>query len=109
MLLSLSACGSANSGQEAVSIEQMPVTLKMDELNGNEKFHYFSEPLPTDSYKPEKVNSGELMLFGSDCLVLFYESFETSCSYTRIGYIEDVSGLFDALGSRNVQVTFKPE
>ena len=28
--------------------EQMPMTLSMSELNGNEKYHYFSENLPVN-------------------------------------------------------------
>jgi hypothetical protein len=46
------------------------------------------------------------MLFGSDCLVLFYESFSTSYSYTKIGYIDDPNELENAIGSGNIQITF---
>lgn len=87
-------------------IEKFPLTLDMGELNGNEKFYFFSENLPTDSEKMVKVKTGDLMLYGSDCLVLFYENFSTSYSYTRLGYIEDVRGLVDALGNSSVEVTF---
>lgn len=82
----------------------LPMTLNMSELNGNEKYYYLPDKLPTDSQKVGNINTGDLMLYGSDCLVLFYESFSTSYSYTRIGYIEDVSGLTDALGSGSVVV-----
>lgn len=37
------------------------------------------------------------MLWGNNCLVLFYEDFTTSYSYTRIGKIVDVDGLISAL------------
>ncbi len=87
-------------------IEKLPLTLDMGELNGNEKFYFFSENLPTDSEKVGNVETGDLMLYGSDCLVLFYENFSTSYSYTRLGYIEDVTGLADALGNGSVEVTF---
>lgn len=87
-------------------IEKFPLTLDMGELNGNEKFYFFSENLPTDSEEMVKVKTGDLMLYGSDCLVLFYENFSTSYSYTRLGYIEDVRGLVDALGNSSVEVTF---
>jgi hypothetical protein len=47
------------------------------------------------------------MLFGSDCLVLFFEDFSTSYSYTRIGHIEDAGDFVDTLTSGNVEVTFE--
>ncbi|WP_242825233.1 cyclophilin-like fold protein [Proteocatella sphenisci] len=87
-------------------IERFPLTLDMGELNGNELFYFFSEDLPTGSEKVGTVETGDLMLYGSDCLVLFYENFSTSYSYTRLGYIEDVTGLADALGNGSVEVTF---
>lgn len=49
------------------------------------------------------------MLYGADCLVLFYESFSTSYSYTRIGAVENVSGLAAAVGRGGVTVSFAKE
>ena len=48
-----------------------------------------------------------LMLFGSDCLVLFYESFSSYYRYTPLGYLEDTAGLVEALGRGDVKVTFQ--
>lgn len=87
-------------------IEKFPLTLYMGELNGNEKFYFFKEDFPTDSERVGNVETGDLMLYGSDCLVLFYENFSTSYSYTRLGHIEDVTGLADALGNGSVEVAF---
>lgn len=89
-----------------VLLERLPLTLNMDELNGNEKFCFFSEKFPTDSEAVGNIKAGDLMLYGSDCLVLFYESFSTLYNYTRLGYIEDAEGLTDALGSGSIEVTF---
>ena len=47
------------------------------------------------------------MLYGNNCIVIFYESFNTSYSYTKIGYIENPDNIKDALGSGSVNVTFK--
>ena len=87
-------------------LEKLPLTLNMDDLNGNEKFYYFSENFPANSERVGNIKTGDLMLYGSDCLVLFYESFSTSYSYTKLGYVEDVSGLAKALGSGSVEVSF---
>lgn len=47
------------------------------------------------------------MLYGSSCLVLFYDSFSTSYSYTPIGHIDDADGLAEALGKGGVTVSFQ--
>ena len=47
------------------------------------------------------------MLYGKSTLVLFYESFLTSYSYTRIGKIADVKELKEAVGNREVTVKFE--
>jgi hypothetical protein len=83
----------------------LPMELTMIELNGNENYYQMPNRLPTNSQDVGTIKTGELMLYGSDTLVLFYKSFRTSYSYTKLGYIEDVSGLANALGSGSVQVT----
>lgn len=85
-------------------IKRLPLTLNMQELNGNEKYFYFSEALPSDSARVDEIQTGDLMLYGSDCLVLFYNSFSTSYSYTRLGRIEETTGLVEALGTGSVSV-----
>ena len=85
----------------------LPMTVAMNELNGNEKYHYLNSSLPTDSYRPGTIQAGDLMLYGNNCLVLFYETFNSSYSYTRIGAIDNPTGLSEALGSGNVSVRFE--
>lgn len=93
-----------NTVQEFLGL--LPLTLDMSELNGNEKYYYFDGSLPTDSENVGYINTGDIMLYGSDCLVLFYDSFSTPYSYTRLGYVNDPDGFADALGSGDVTVTF---
>ena len=85
---------------------KLPLTLNMSELNGNEKYNYLPFSLPANASNPGQIHTGDLMLYGSDCLVLFYESFPTSYRYTPIGRIDDPSGLAKAVGGGDIQVTF---
>ena len=85
----------------------LPMTVTMNELNGNEKYHYLDSSLPTDSYRPGTIHAGDLMLYGNNCVVLFYKTFSSSYSYTRIGAIDNPAGLAEALGSGNVSVRFE--
>ena len=63
--------------------------------------------LPTSTVTPGTIFAGDLMLWGNSCLVLFYETFSSPYSYTRIGKIDKPSGLSAAVGDRNITVTFE--
>ena len=99
----------------------LPLTIKMIELNGNEKYGELSNLLPTGSKNPEKIpikltstellstkydeiEVGDLMLYGNQTLVLFYKSFTTLYAYTKIGRIDDIEGLSRALGLGDVTI-----
>ena len=90
-------------------ISMLPMTLNMQELNGNEKYSYISSSLTTDTYRPNEIQTGDLMLYGSDCIVLFYESFSSSYSYTALGSIDDIEGLKEAVGTGSVEISFKAQ
>jgi hypothetical protein len=83
----------------------LPLTINLTELNGNEKYFRLSKDLPTDESNPGTIQSGDLMLYGSNTFVLFYESFSTSYRYTKLGKITNTAGLVSALGKRNVTVS----
>lgn len=85
---------------------RLPLTLDMSELNGNEKYFYLDGSLPTASYRPGTIRTGDLMLYGSSCVVLFYQTFTSGYSYTRLGQVTNPEGLAAALGSGDVRVSF---
>ena len=85
---------------------QLPLTLNMAELNGNEKHANLPTALPTDARPPGTIRSGDLLLYGSDTLVVFYETFRSSYSYTRLGWVDDPSELSQALGQGEARVAF---
>jgi hypothetical protein len=88
---------------------RLPLTLSMKELNDNEKYGELTPGLPTNASNPVTIQPGDLMLYGSSTLVVFYESFRTSYSYTRLGRIDNPAGLATALGAGNVTVSFELE
>lgn len=87
----------------------MPLTLNMSELNSNEKYVQLSTDLPTNTENIGTIQEGDLMLWGANTLVLFYKNFPTSYSYTKIGRIENPTGLASAVGPKNVTVIFELE
>lgn len=88
---------------------KLPMSINMTELNGNEKYFDLSGNLPANASNPGTIQAGDLMLYESNTLVLFYKTFSTSYSYTRLGRIDNTSGLAAALGSGNVTVRFELE
>jgi hypothetical protein len=85
---------------------QLPLALQMDELNGNEKKATLPKALPVNASRPGTLRNGDLMLYGTDTLVVFYVTFDSPYSYTRIGRLDDPSTLPRAVGSGNVRVRF---
>jgi len=85
----------------------LPLSVTMTELNGNEKFARLPGKVPARASTPSSIQTGDLMLYGSNTLVLFYKSFPTTYSYTTIGRIDNPAGLEAAVGSGSVAVTFE--
>ena len=84
----------------------LPLTLDMEELNGNEKKKELPNALPTDTHRPGTIHNGDLLLWGSRTVVIFYLTFDSSYAYTRLGRVDDPTGLAQALGRRDVRVVF---
>jgi hypothetical protein len=97
----------SDNGTAAAFKKLLPLSVTMAELNGNEKFARLSVTLPTQASTPAAIHTGDLMMYGSNTLVLFYKSFRTTYSYTNIGRVDDAAGLEAALGSGKVEATFE--
>jgi hypothetical protein len=98
-----------DNGAAAALKSLLPMTVNMVELNANEKYVDLSGNLPTNASNPGTIQAGDLMLYGSSTLVLFYKTFSTSYNYTRLGRIDDITRLAAAVGSGNAAVTFELE
>ena len=85
----------------------LPLNLNMADVNANEKVISLPTKLPTNDTSPGRIQAGDLMIWTSRSLVLFYKSFPTSYSYTRLGRIDEPSGLAAALGAGDVSVSFE--
>ena len=89
-----------NNSTTAALISLLPLNISMSDLNGNEKYAYLDSPLPTNVYSPKHIEAGDVMLFGNNCLVIFYKSFDTNYDYSKIGHINNLPELGN--GSINV-------
>ena len=84
----------------------LPLTLDMPDLNANEKHVRLPKPLPANASVPGTLRNGDLMLYGADTLVLFYVTFDSPYSYTRLGKVDEPDALPAALGRGAARVTF---
>ena len=96
-----------NSETGKAFMNLLPLTLEMSELNGNEKYCY-GHSLPHKDTRFNSLVAGDLMLYSGNCIVLFYGP-AGGYSYTRIGKVQDVTGLAAALGSGSVAVKFEKQ
>lgn len=88
-------------------LRMLPVSIDMHELNGNEKYGDLPKSLPAKASVPDGIETGDIMLFGTKTLVLFYRSFQTTYGYTRIGKVDDPRRLEAALGEGDVEVSIE--
>jgi hypothetical protein len=95
-----------NETARAFAAALLPLTLEMRDLNDNEKVIELPKRLPGKVTSPGTIREGDLMIWSSRNLVLFYKTFPTSYSYFHVGRIDDTTGLAEAVGAGSVNVTF---
>lgn len=96
-----------NDSESARALAQLlPLTLDMTELNTNEKYASLPQRLPARAARIGIIRNGDLMLYGNDTLVIFYETIESSYAYTRLGRVDSSDQLVESLGKGNVSVHF---
>ena len=83
-------------------IKMLPKEFNMKELNGNEKYVNIDKNLPTETYYPKHIEAGDIMLFGDNCVVVFYKSFDTTFGYTKIGHVNNI----EDLGKEDIVIKF---
>lgn len=93
---------------EAVSalvemVRESPVVIQMSDYSGFEKVGSLGTSLPT-SNSQTTTQAGDIVLYNGNQIVIFYGS--NSWNYTRLGYIDDLTGWEEALGRGDVTVIF---
>jgi len=96
----------ADNAAARTFVTLLPLTLEMSDLNSNEKYASLPGALPTNASKPGTIHAGDLMLYGTDTLVVFYSTFESTYAYTRLGRVDDNANLAQVLGRHAVNVMF---
>lgn len=90
-------------------MQQLPMELEMNDLHGNEKYYYFNQTFPTQPKNITFIERGDIMLYGNNCLVLFYKDVDTSFAYTRMGYVEDKKTLQEIVSEGSMKIRFTKE
>ena len=96
----------ADNAAARTFVTLLPLTLEMSDLNSNEKYASLPGALPANASKPGTIHAGDLMLYGTDTLVVFYSTFESTYAYTRLGRVDDNANLAQVLGRHAVNVMF---
>ena len=88
-------------------IQNFPMTLNMSDLHSNEKYNYLNSSLTKNSNTPSMINAGDIKLYGNNCLVVFYDNFRNSYSYTNLGKVDNVDDFVAELESGSVNIRFE--
>lgn len=83
--------------------DMLPLTLDFNDYGGFEKVASLPRRLPSQD-RQMRTSAGDIVLYLSNQIVVFYGG--NSWSYTKLGHIDDVEGLIEALGRGNVEITF---
>lgn len=86
-----------------------PLSIDMPDFNSNEKHAQLPRALPTSTIRPGTIRNGDIMLYGSQTLVVFYLTFNSSYSYTRLGRVDDPADLARVLGRGTARITFSKD
>lgn len=84
-------------------MKDAPIVLDLDDYSGFEKVGPLGKNL-TRSDKQTTTQSGDIVLYNGNNIVVFYGS--NSWSYTRLGKIDDLTNWKKALGGGSVTITF---
>lgn len=88
--------------------QQLPLAKTFTELHGNEKYYKLPQHLTAADEDVREIHKGDVMLFDGQYVVVFYQDFQTTYRYTRLGHVEAADDLDAALGEGDVFLTLQP-
>ena len=88
--------------------QQLPLARTFTELHGNEKYYKLPKHLTAADEDVREIHKGDVMLFDGQYVVVFYQNFQTTYRYTRLGRVEAANDLDAALGAGDVFLTLQP-
>lgn len=97
-----------NSSAEALKryLASGPVTIAMDDYAGMEKVGGLGTTLPRND-TPITTTLGDVILYLGDQIAIYYR--KNSWNFTKLGHIDNVEHLIEALGKGSVDVTLSIE
>lgn len=98
----------ADTAAAAELRQQLPLGKTFTELNGNEKYYKLPQHLTAADEDVREIHKGDVMLFDGQYVVVFYQDFQTTYRYTRLGHVEAANDLDAALGAGDVFLTLQP-
>lgn len=84
-------------------LRERPLTISFDDYGGFEKVGSLGFSLPRND-SSMTTYPGDVVLYNGNNIVIFYGS--NSWSYTKLGHIDDVDRLTNALSGDNVNISF---
>jgi hypothetical protein len=85
-------------------IENLPLTLQMNDVDGNQKYGCMYYKVANESTKTNKVKKGDILLSGESCVIIAYADFKSINKYVVLGHIDN----FDNVPSGSVRVIISP-
>ena len=101
---------SKTTGHAAMSCKDATIRKggSFTELHGNEKYYKLSQCLTAADEDVREIHKGDVMLFDGQYVAVFYQDFQTTYRYTRLGHVEAADDLDAALGAGDVFLTLQP-
>ena len=88
--------------------QQLPLAKTFTELHGNEKYYKLPQHLTAADEDVREIHKGDVMLFDGQYVVVFYQDFQTTYRYTRLGHVKAANDLDAALGAGDIFLTLQP-
>lgn len=97
----------SNNVSAKALVSRMPFTKILKTYQDQEMYTYLTTPIESDPQSVNGIHAGDLMLFGEDCLMLFFQNSNNTYRYTPLASIMDTRGLVSLMSQGSVTVTFQ--